>query len=167
MHCVEGRRKSCSYVPNRPVLLFLRLQRALTARRATHSKVESPIKRLKIPNSTSRDPAPAVQVSLMLSGGTPVFRFTWIEKRGRSSVTVQSWSHNLLITSYLVSCSFTLWTQQGHSPSGKECLCWCSQRPAASGQPSHEPSEAARCRNLRSPPCQKDVLGPSAGCEMR
>lgn len=64
--------------PNRPVSLLLSLHRALTARRATHSNVESPIKRLRIPNSTSRDPAPAVQVSLMLSGGTPVFRFTCV-----------------------------------------------------------------------------------------
>lgn len=63
-------------VPNRPVSLFLRLHRARTARLATHSKVESPSRRLKIPNSTSREPAPAVHVSLMQSAGTPVFRFT-------------------------------------------------------------------------------------------
>lgn len=68
------------YIPNRPVSLFLRLHRALTARLATHSNVESPIRRLKIPNSTSRDPAPAVQVSLMQSSGTPVFRFTYISE---------------------------------------------------------------------------------------
>jgi len=72
---------SCQCLPSRPVSLLLRLHSALTARLATHSNVESPIKRLKIPNSTSREPAPAVQVSLMLSGGTPVFRFTciWME----------------------------------------------------------------------------------------
>lgn len=67
------------YSPNRPVSLLLRFHRALTARLATHSNVESPIKRLKIPNSTSKDPAPAVQVSLMLSAGTPVFKFTFVE----------------------------------------------------------------------------------------
>lgn len=62
--------------PNNPVSLLRRLQRAFTARRATHSNVESPSSRLRIPNSTRREPAPAVHVSLLLSGGTPVFRFT-------------------------------------------------------------------------------------------
>lgn len=63
-------------LPNNPVSLLRRFQRAFTARLATHSKVESPSSRLRIPNSTRREPAPAVQVSLLLSGGTPVFRFT-------------------------------------------------------------------------------------------
>lgn len=63
--------------PNNPVSLLRRFQRAFTARLATHSNVESPSSRLRIPNSTSREPAPAVHVSLLLSGGTPVLRFTW------------------------------------------------------------------------------------------
>lgn len=63
--------------PNNPVSLLRKLQRAFTARLATHSNVESPSSRLRIPNSTRREPAPAVHVSLLLSGGTPVFRFTW------------------------------------------------------------------------------------------
>lgn len=63
--------------PNNPVSLLRRFQRAFTARLATHSNVESPSSRLRIPNSTRREPAPAVHVSLLLSGGTPVFRFTW------------------------------------------------------------------------------------------
>lgn len=131
--CGEGYIKSCNFVPNRPVLLFLRLQRALTARLATHSKVESPIRRLKIPNSTSRDPAPAVQVSLMLSGGTPVFRFTWIEDRGRSSVTFQSWSHNLLINRYLVSL---LWVHNSvtHPRVRNACAGVLKGRQQADGQ---------------------------------
>lgn len=58
------------------MLLLLRLHRAFTALLATHSKVESPSSLLRIPNSTSKDPAPAVHVSLWLSGGTPFFRFT-------------------------------------------------------------------------------------------
>lgn len=70
----DGRRWT---LPSNPVLLLRRFQRAFTARLATHSKVESPSSRLRIPNSTSREPAPAVQVSLLLSGGTPVFRLTW------------------------------------------------------------------------------------------
>lgn len=69
--------------PSSPVPLLRRLHRAFTARRATHSNVESPSSRLSIPNSTSRDPAPAVHVSLLLSGGTPVFRFTWGWERPR------------------------------------------------------------------------------------
>lgn len=63
--------------PNNPVSLLRRFQRAFTARLATHSNVESPSSRLRIPNSTRREPAPAVHVSLLLSRGTPVFRFTW------------------------------------------------------------------------------------------
>lgn len=66
--------------PNNPVSLLRKLQRAFTARLATHSNVESPSSRLRIPNSTRREPAPAVHVSLLLSGGTPVFRFTWGEE---------------------------------------------------------------------------------------
>lgn len=63
-------------LPSSPVLLLLRLQSALTALLATHSNVESPSSLLRIPNSTSKEPAPAVQVSLLLSGGTPFFRLT-------------------------------------------------------------------------------------------
>lgn len=72
----DQKNKKGNYSPNKPVSLLLKFHRALTARRATHSNVESPIRRLRMPNSTSRDPAPAVQVSLMLSGGTPFFKFT-------------------------------------------------------------------------------------------
>lgn len=53
------------------------------------------------------------------------------------------------------------------SPWGKECLCWCSQRPAAGGQPGREPGEAAHYHNLRHPPFQKDAWGLSAGYEPR
>lgn len=74
---MDGRR---GIPPNNPVSLLRRFQRAFTARLATHSKVESPSSRLRIPNSTRREPAPAVQVSLLLSGGTPVFRFTCNKK---------------------------------------------------------------------------------------
>lgn len=71
-----GSHSSPQTLPSSPVLLLLRLHRAFTALLATHSKVESPSSLLRIPNSTSKDPAPAVQVSLWLSGGTPFFRFT-------------------------------------------------------------------------------------------
>lgn len=69
--------------PSNPVPLLRRFQRAFTARLATHSNVGSPSSRLRIPNSTRREPAPAVHVSLLLSGGTPVFRLTWGQRRQR------------------------------------------------------------------------------------
>lgn len=65
-------------LPSRPVSLFLSFHRALTACRAIASNVESPVNRLRTPNSTSSDPAPAVHVSLILPEGTPLFRFTCI-----------------------------------------------------------------------------------------
>lgn len=71
--------------PNNPVSLLRRFQRAFTARLATHSNVGSPSSRLRTPNSTRREPAPAVHVSLLLSGGTPVFRFTWGQEETKDS----------------------------------------------------------------------------------
>ncbi|TNN83950.1 hypothetical protein EYF80_005821 [Liparis tanakae] len=64
---VGNREASQRCVPCSPLTGKLgTFHRALTARLATHSNVESPIKRLKIPNSTSRDPAPAVQITTIV-----------------------------------------------------------------------------------------------------
>lgn len=78
----------CKLLPNKPVSLLLRFHRALTARLATHSNVESPIKRLRIPNSTRRDPAPAVQVSFMLSRGTPNLKLTCMKHKTHMSLNL-------------------------------------------------------------------------------
>lgn len=102
--------------PNNPVSLLRKLQRAFTARLATHSNVESPSSRLRIPNSTRREPAPAVHVSLLLSGGTPVFRFTWGQEETKD-----------------------LW-QQSRNSRGQEAK---SQRPHSTKEPSFLQAESA------------------------
>lgn len=171
--------KNLLSLPKRPVSLLLRFHSALTARLATHSNVESPIKRLKMPNSTSREPAPAVQVSLMLSGGTPVFRFTCVW--GTKAVTAVEWHFSRHALKYIftymrnghcndyrpVKFPLVLCREHCDSPWGKECRCWCSQKLAVSGQPSRGPSTAARYRSLRGSLCQRGVWGLSAECELR
>lgn len=50
--------------------------KALSARRATFSKVGSPVSRLSVANSRMKVPTPAVQVTGVSVGLTPFRRFT-------------------------------------------------------------------------------------------
>lgn len=61
-------------LPNNPVSLDRNFHRALTALRATISRVGSPRTEARMPNSNKRVPAPAVQVVVAQFLGTPCCR---------------------------------------------------------------------------------------------
>lgn len=62
--------------PSKPVSLFRKDHNFPTALLAKLSNLSSSNKRERIPNSTSNEPAPAVQVSFIVSSFTPVNKFT-------------------------------------------------------------------------------------------
>lgn len=63
-------------IPKSPVTFDLKSHSLLTARLATDSYTGSPVNLDKTPNSRTRVPAPAVQVSFRQSLGTPFCKFT-------------------------------------------------------------------------------------------
>lgn len=65
-----------NYMPKSPVTFDRKSQSLFTALRATDSYTGSPVNRDRTPNSSTIVPAPAVQVSLMQSFGTPSTRLT-------------------------------------------------------------------------------------------
>jgi hypothetical protein len=63
--------------PRRPVDFARRFHNTLLALRAYPSYTGSPSNRLRRPNSSTRDPAPAVQVSAVRDCGKPWRKFTY------------------------------------------------------------------------------------------
>lgn len=64
------------HTPRRPVDFARRFHKTLLALRAYPSYTGSPSSRLRRPNSNTRDPAPAVQVSAVGGRGKPWRKFT-------------------------------------------------------------------------------------------
>lgn len=86
--------------PSRPVSEFLSFHSTLLALLADSSYTGSPIRRLRTPNSTRREPAPAVQVSVRLPSGTPSRRFTCKDVGSYSSLV--NLQHCTIVTMILL-----------------------------------------------------------------